>query len=248
MVAVLDRPVVRELEAEARDAEQALERVVAYSTAESGKNSAAVAVHEPPRAPSDVSEARWDAYRRFRGIVRKLTSHEEYENNPLFRELLDQTLELQERLEEDRDARDETWRVKEVVDQMRDLLDTMLREVDRNVLDEPIHAARFVISALGRAEQEDVAEMLGVNVRTLRAWKTGQASSVRKNPERVMIVAQVVFDLQRSMTPRGVVMWFKRGRAQLGGRTPLEVLENDLATAAETLRSLARGVRGQLAA
>jgi hypothetical protein len=48
------------------------------------------------------------------------------------------------------------------------------------------------------------------------------------------------------MTPRGVVMWFKRGRPQLEGRTPLELIEADADTAAESLRPLARGVRGQL--
>jgi hypothetical protein len=219
-----------------------------YSTVGSGKSYAAVAVQEPPQAPIDFSEARWDAYRTFRSTVRKLTSHDEYENNPLFRELLDQTLELEERLEQDPDARDERWRVKEVVDHIGDLLDTMLGEVQRNVLDQPIHAARFVIGALEEADQEDVAEIVGVSVRTLRAWKTGQVSSVRKNRERPVIVAQVVYDLQRSMTPRGVVMWFKRSRPQLDGRTPLEILDKDLASAAETLRSLARGVHGQLAA
>jgi hypothetical protein len=247
VIAVLDEPVLLDLQAEARDAEEALKHVVVFSPAATATSEAPRPAPEVQRVPADITQARWEAYRRFRSTVRKLTNHEEYENNPLFRELLDQTLELEERLEEDLNASDERWRVKEVVDHIEDLLDTMRREIERTLLDEPIQAARFVIGALEGADQGDVAEILGVNVRTLRAWKTGQAASVRKNPERPVIVAQAVYDLRRSMTPRGVVLWFKRSRAQLDGRTPLEVLDGDLALAAHALRSLARGVRGQLA-
>ncbi|MGI8845558.1 MAG: hypothetical protein ACR2HC_05195 [Thermoleophilaceae bacterium] len=63
----------------------------------------------------------------------------------------------------------------------------------------------------------------------------------------MVVLAQLLTHLRASMTPVGLVMWFDAPRHQLGGRTPLQLLNEHEATAREALMSLARGARGQLA-
>ena len=90
-----------------------------------------------------------------------------------------------------------------------------------------------------------VGRLAGVSAKTIGAWRAG--SRVTRNAERVVLVAHVITYLRASLTPAGLVQWFSAPRHQLDGRTPLELLDGDLAPAREALISLARGARGQLA-
>jgi hypothetical protein len=194
-------------------------------------------------------DQRWQAYKAVRSLVRQIASDEEWRDNPIAQELLDQTLELEERLEADGDGTDPQWRVKEVADHIADLVATLMRETEHNALDEPTVAAQFVLQHLPGIDQEELGELFGVDARTVRERKAGTTKTIRKDPERVVLVAQLVYDLRRAMTPRGVVSWFRRSRPQLDGRAPLEVIDHeDIDTAADLLRPLARGARGQLGA
>jgi hypothetical protein len=62
-----------------------------------------------------------------------------------------------------------------------------------------------------------------------------------------VLVAQLLSYLRSSMSAVGVMLWFEAERDQLSDRTPLELLETDVASAYEQLIDLARGSRAQLA-
>jgi len=65
--------------------------------------------------------------------------------------------------------------------------------------------------------------------------------------ERVMLVAQLVWYLRYSMTATGLKLWFENPADQLGQRSPLELIDDDVASAWKPLVAYARGGRGQLA-
>jgi hypothetical protein len=120
------------------------------------------------------------------------------------------------------------------------------RRLEHDALDDPRAAADFVFATLPAAGAGDLGRLLGVSTKTIGAWRAGRP--VTRNADRVVLVAQVLTHLRASMTPRGVVLWFDGPRAQLDGRTPLELLDQDgPAAAREPLTALARGLRGQLA-
>jgi transcriptional regulator with XRE-family HTH domain len=128
---------------------------------------------------------------------------------------------------------------------MADAVRRIQSRLERARLDEPSEAADYVFEALGGLPASDLSRLLGVSPRTVSAWRHG--STVRQNADRVVIVAQLAADLRGSMTPRGIALWFDASRPQLGGRSPLEVLEERDKLAQLKLLSLARGGRAQLA-
>jgi hypothetical protein len=90
---------------------------------------------------------------------------------------------------------------------------------------------------LPSASVSDVAELLGLSMRQLqrRRHDDGPATS------REQLVARLVAILRHAWTDAGVVAWFRRPRADLDGRSPLELLddpayERDLLIAARSGR------------
>src|SRR5262249_55255535 len=142
---------------------------------------------------------------------------------------------------------DGEWRILDTIGQIYDLLEVVERDASLSSLDDPIVAARYVVTTLGDGDQAALAEILGVDPRTLRTWRTDATVSVRKNPERIVVVAQLVHELLRSFTPHGTITWFRRPRLQLGGESPLSLLVEDPLSADEPLKQLARGGSAQLA-
>jgi transcriptional regulator with XRE-family HTH domain len=253
-VPTIGTPTRERIDADTQEVQDALWKVV-FSSPGVGRHKV-VFVHDAASGeiearaeavdPQTWPEVRWDRYRQFRSAIRRLAEDAGWQDNELARELLDQTLELQERLEADPDGTDPGWKVKEVADQIVDLLLAIQRETEHSALDDAPTAARYVIDQLAGIDQDELARLFGVDARTVRDWKADKTRTIRKNPERVTLIAQLVYDLRRAMTPRGIVRWFKRDRSQLEGRTPLELIDADVDVAAEALRPLARGVRGQL--
>lgn len=119
------------------------------------------------------------------------------------------------------------------------------RRLLHDELDDPQAAAAYVLRTLATVPAADLGRLLGVSAKTIGAWRAG--SRVTRNTDRVVLVAHVITYLRASLTPAGLVQWFGAPRHQLDGRTPLDVLDGDLAPAREALISLARGARGQLA-
>ncbi len=128
---------------------------------------------------------------------------------------------------------------------VRDVVRRIARRLEHDELDDPRVAADAIFSTLRGVGAGDLARLLGVSTKTVGAWRAGRP--VTRNAGRVVLVAQLLTYLRASMTPAGLVMWFDAPREQLGGRTPLQVLDAGAAAAREPLNVLARGTRGQLA-
>ena len=162
-----------------------------------------------------------------------------------------QLAELSNALLDIRDALDR-------IDESRDMdaFDALLvqleriRHVVRDALDEHVSGVRddigLVMADLDRwlphVSRQELAEIAGVDRRTLSRWatKTGPPS------RRLRLVARLVAILRHSWTEDGVVAWFHRPRRDLDERTPLTAL-GDRSVDEEALLDAARAGRSQYA-
>jgi len=129
---------------------------------------------------------------------------------------------------------------------MHVVVQAMLRQLDHAAIDDPPFAARFVAEELRNVEVGEVARLLGATTKSVRNWRDGRVEHVKRNPERISLIGQLVYELRNSKTPYGIVLWFDAPREQFGERTPRELIDADVADAAEKLLPLARGGRAQL--
>lgn len=166
---------------------------------------------------------------------------EDYDARKLFEFLVG----LRRAIDADPDVRDARGEVELHTLMMRDVLQRIERRLLHDELDDPRAAADFVFATLARIGAGDLARLFAVSTKTIGAWKAGRP--VTRNGERAVVLAQLISYLRASLTPVGIVMWFDAERDQLDGRTPLRLLDRDVASAREPLVALARGARGQLA-
>lgn len=122
-------------------------------------------------------------------------------------------------------------------DQTLDTLDELVlaservRHVIRDALDEQIagtegDTAGVIEELLGRlphTNRDDVAQLVGVNRRTLNRWAQQPGPPKR----RLRTVARLVAILRHNWTEDGTLAWFHRPRRELGERTPLAVLREE---------------------
>jgi hypothetical protein len=161
------------------------------------------------------------------------------------RKLFELVVELRHLLDTDPDVLDTDGSVELATMRVADIARRLHRRLAHEQLDDPQVAVKVVLDGLARVPVSDVARLLGVSTKTVRAWQRG--SPVRQNATRVVLIAQLLSYLRSSMSAVGVVMWFDAERDQLGGQTPLRLLEQDIASAYPLLTDLARGARAQLA-
>jgi hypothetical protein len=191
-------------------------------------------------------ERRWAWYRRVEDAVLDLVNTlpagtEDYEARQLFVFLT----AVRRAIDEDARATDKAGRVQLAAAQMADVARRMERRLEHAVLEDADEAARYVFSQLDSLGATDLARLLGVSTKTIGAWKAG--NPVRQKVERVKLVAQLVSYLRYSMTQTGLLMWFGNEAGRLDGRSPLQLLDDDVSAAWEPLVAYARGGRGQLA-
>lgn len=155
------------------------------------------------------------------------------------------TLELRKAIDEDPSAEDADGEVLLAATKIGDVAHRIIRRLVHLAIDDPNKAAQFVIGVLEGVPMSDVARIFGVSTKTVGKWKAG--GMVARERNRVIAVAQIVSYLYGTLTPAGIVMWFDATRPALDGRRPIDLLEEDVATAHGLLTSLARGSRGQLA-
>ncbi len=191
-----------------------------------------------------LDRERW--FGELNRLIRSVTKSEAWRAHDLARELLVTRDDLLEAIEADPDATDPEWRERAALMRMKVVVEAMRRQLDHHAIDRPEFAAEFVSSTLADVGDGAVARLLGTTPRMAGKYRTEGVKAVRKNPERVTLVGQLVYELRTGRTPRGVLMWFDAGRESLGGQTPLELIEEDVAKARERLIPLARGGRGQL--
>jgi hypothetical protein len=201
----------------------------------------------PVREPAvDVRERRHRWYAALEDAILDLSNAlpegtEDYDARKLFEFLV----ELRRAIDADPGGRDERGAVELRTMMMRDVVRRIARRLLHDELDDPREAVDFVLATLRGVAAGDLARLLGVSTKTVGAWRAGRP--VTRNAERVVVLAQLLSYLRSSLTPLGLVMWFDAERDQLGGRTPLQVLDAGAASAVEPLVGLARGARGQLA-
>jgi DNA-binding transcriptional regulator YiaG len=80
------------------------------------------------------------------------------------------------------------------------------------------------LSEILPVSQRELAAILGVNARKLQRWLHGANEPEGDDALRVTVVARIVNQLRHSLTPVGVLRWFDRTRAELGGRKPRTLL------------------------
>ncbi len=187
---------------------------------------------------------RW--FERVRDEIVRVTRNPGWRDHALARELLLTLEELRAEIARDPDGLDEGWHVRYAMKIMQDVVRAMLRRLDHEAIDDPAFAARFVAEELAGVEVGEVARLLGVTTKSVQNWRRGRVERIRRNPDRIVLIGQLIYDLRNSTTPYGVLLWFDRSREQFGGRAPRELIDADLSDAAAKLRPLARGGRAQL--
>ena len=163
----------------------------------------------------------------------------------------DQLAELSDTFFEIRDLTDEAAGLDapdhEILDRLLVLIER-IRQVMRDALDEHVNGIEgdtgLVVDELGRwltnVPKDAIADLLGINRRTLSRW----ADRTDPPNRRLQTVARVVAVLKHNWTEEGIIAWFRRPRRDLGGRTPLSLL-NDETFDEEALVMAARAGRSQ---
>jgi hypothetical protein len=184
-------------------------------------------------------------FEELRGGVKNIASSRAWRAHDLTTELLLLVESLRDEMSADEDATDPQWRVREVLQRMLMVLRAMVRQLRHDAIDRPEQAAQFVARALTDVEVGEVAALLDTSARMVGNYRKGEVGQIRKNPNRVTLVGQLVHELQSSMTPRGVLLWFDAPMPSLDGRTPRQLLDEDPVAHRPALITLARGGRAQ---
>lgn len=188
----------------------------------------------------DSFQERWQNIERRLRDLRSVLEPEDFDKDQivdLYRTLLD----IRDLLERDADH--------EVYDNLLISIER-IRHIVRDALDEHVNGISGDVgrileelnSWLPKIPQHELATLVGVDRRTLARW-AGKAGVPSR---RLRAVARVVAILRHNWTPDGIVAWFHHERRDLGGRTPLAVL-NDKNFDEEALVMAARSGRSQYA-
>jgi hypothetical protein len=204
---------------------------------------AATVIDEQERTRERRLARRQEFFAEVRAGVRNLAASPAWRKHDLTTELLLLMERLRDEIDADTDGMDPEWRVREVLQRTLVVLRAMVRQLEHNELDRPERAAAFVAQALADVEVGQVAALLDITPRMVANYRNGEVGTLRKNPARVTLVAQLVNELLGSMTERGALLWFDA--RMLDGRTPRELIDEDPATHRQPLMSLARGGRAQ---
>src|SRR6266511_1273083 len=180
----------------------------------------AIEARLPPAPPPDAGD-RHVFFGELRAAIVAVARSPAWRAHDLARELLLLLEDLRDAIDADPEAADPQWRQREVLQ-------------------------RFVAERLADVEVGAVARLLATTPRMVSQYRRGEVGQIRRNPNRVTLVGQLVSELQYSMTPRGVLLWFDAPMAALRGRTPRELLDRDPVANRGPLMSLARGGRAQL--
>jgi hypothetical protein len=190
--------------------------------------------------------ARRDFFEELRATVRAVAKSPAWRAHELARELLVLVEDLRDAIDSDPDATDPEWHQREILQRMLVVLKAMIRQLAHEVIDRPERAAQFIATTLAGVEVAEVASLLDTTPRMVASYRRGDVKQIRKNPNRVTLIGQLVYELRYSMTPRGVLLWFDAPMGQLDGRTPRQLLDEDPVANRPILIALARGGRAQL--
>lgn len=98
------------------------------------------------------------------------------------------------------------------------------------VEEEPVHddasaaaVAAWLIETV-EVPQRELAEVLGVNPRTLQRWAAGESTPSGVEATRLRTLARVVNNLRHVLTGTGVLLWLREPHRDLRGKRPSELL------------------------
>jgi len=120
----------------------------------------------------------------------------------------------------------------------------MEMQLDQAEFENPDLAAAYIFEHTSSWTAPNLAELLGVSSKTVGTWKGG--GLVEQNASRVQLVALLIYFLRPGHTELGVQFWFSNPAHQLGGRMPLEVMDEEGERAEAQLVAYARGGRSQM--
>ncbi len=241
--ALLEPPTsVEELQEQA----QQLKQDVDEALDEGVNTNAAIDAAADETAHADRISDRDAWFAEINRLIRSVTKSPVWHAHDLARELLVTRDDLAEAIVADPDATDPAWAQRAALKRMQVVIEAMIRQLVHHAIDRPDIAAQFVARQLSDVGDADVARLLGTTPRMVSKYRSEGVKEIRKDPDRVSLVGQLVYELQSARTPRGVVLWFDAPRQALAERTPLQLIEENVASARESLIPLARGGRGQL--
>lgn len=144
------------------------------------------------------------------------------------------------------DLRSQRRNLRVGVEQLRQALrDAVAEEVVSP--DQPASAlARWLVGSL-RVSVGDLARVVGVSQRTFHRWmEEGSVEPSSRDGARLAAVARVANQLRYVFTGPGIVGWFERPSADLGGETPEALLDDpvrhpEVLTAARRYRAMVAG-------
>jgi hypothetical protein len=201
------------------------------------------AVEQVRQSPEtdDAFRERWNELAsRMKGLRTGIES-DDYDKDQLVT-LATTLLDIRDEL--DRDAPGDL----DVSDKLMILLER-IRHVVRDALDEHVNGVKgdtgLVMADLARwlpnIPDQAIADLVGVNRRTLSRWKKLGGAPKRE----LRIFARLVAILRHNWDEEGIIAWFDRPRRDLAGRKPVSLLGDP--NADEALVSAARSGRNQYA-
>jgi hypothetical protein len=189
----------------------------------------------------------WAAFSEFERAARALVASAPWDGDDLAPELLDETERLKLLMEHDVSLRDPGWTIRETLDQIDEILRTMVRRIEHKALDDPKIASQWIVGQLFPYTGEGLTQLVGVDEQTLMQFAESGTRPAGLDQRRLVLVAQLIYDLLDSRDRQGILQWFQAPRHQLGDRSPIQLLAaGKIDEYGESLRSLARGNRGQL--
>jgi hypothetical protein len=190
----------------------------------------------------DSYEARWNEIAiRMKGLRTDIHA-EDYDRDQLAI-LTGALFDIRDQLDQE-DARTNL----DVCDQLMILLER-IRHVVRDALDEHVSGVGEDVSVvIGELERwlpgisdEAIAQLVGVNRRTLSRWRSQHGQPQRN----LRLLARIVAILRHNWDEAGVLAWFERPRRDLAGRRPATLIGDP--NAEEELLAAARSGRNQYA-
>lgn len=140
------------------------------------------------------------------------------------------------------DPAQERRRLRVALEQMRHALRDLAES--RPVADERSakEIARWMLDVLG-VPAGRIAGVIGVGPRTFERWASATDPTTPQDAAeaRLRVAARLVNHLRHTLTGSGAVTWLERPRAELGGRSPSDALDDPEALA--RLTALASGLR-----
>jgi hypothetical protein len=108
---------------------------------------------------------------------------------------------------------------------IRHIIRDLLEEQPPVSLQDASRAIALLEQWLPGVTQTQLAELIDYSPRTMQRLVRAEQKSTTAT-HRLQVVARIVAIVRHAWTPQGVVMWFSRRRADLGGRAPVELLDD----------------------